>query len=406
MVNSFLFGNQSSSQSKYLLEFKAGKMQMKGTTVNPINKKGLVYLHRADDNLMHFCWKDRTSGQVEDDLIIFPDDTEFKKVPQCTTGRVFVLKFKSSNRRCFFWMQEANADKDDDICKKVNDYLNNPSASSTRNSSGLGVNLTDLPESDLHNLINNANSQQLMQLLSRFNGVSSAQVLTNLLNQSGPSRRHLSSSSRSSTKSSSASNNQETTATVQSPTATPVSNTTAASATSTSDKTTTSSTTDPASTTAAGGTIQLSDLQNIISGLEVNNQNKKEVTVDLASIVNSEALKTLLANKEFMDKVKDLLPDTSEAGIGEKTLTEQVSSTIESVQFKSALSTFNSAFQSGLLGPLIQQFNLSEAAVAAANEGNLEAFVKAMEESSSKSKSSSITSDKKDTASDSDMALE
>lgn len=72
MVNSFLFGNQSSSQSKYLLEFKAGKMQMKGTTVNPRKEKGLVYLHKADDNLMHFCWKDRTSGNVEDDLIIFP----------------------------------------------------------------------------------------------------------------------------------------------------------------------------------------------------------------------------------------------------------------------------------------------------------------------------------------------
>ena len=42
---------------------------------------------------------------LQDDLIIFPDDVEFKAVPACTTGRVFVLKFKTSNKRMFFWMQ-------------------------------------------------------------------------------------------------------------------------------------------------------------------------------------------------------------------------------------------------------------------------------------------------------------
>lgn len=44
-------------------------------------------------------------GNVEDDLIIFPDDCEYVKVPQCTTGRVYLLKFKSSNRKFFFWLQ-------------------------------------------------------------------------------------------------------------------------------------------------------------------------------------------------------------------------------------------------------------------------------------------------------------
>jgi len=39
------------------------------------------------------------------DLIIFPDDVEYKHVTQCTTGRVYLLKFKSNNRKMFFWMQ-------------------------------------------------------------------------------------------------------------------------------------------------------------------------------------------------------------------------------------------------------------------------------------------------------------
>lgn len=91
--------------------------------VHPDKRKGLLYLYQSEDSLMHFCWKDRHTGKlfktllksmltffyetgvVEDDLIIFPDDCEYVRVSQCTTGRVYLLKFKSSNRKLFFWMQ-------------------------------------------------------------------------------------------------------------------------------------------------------------------------------------------------------------------------------------------------------------------------------------------------------------
>lgn len=67
-----LFGNASSrNQSKNLVEFKAGKMTMKGKMVHPDKRKGLVYLHQTDDSLMHFCWKDRTTGTVEDVSCVF-----------------------------------------------------------------------------------------------------------------------------------------------------------------------------------------------------------------------------------------------------------------------------------------------------------------------------------------------
>lgn len=41
-------------------------MSLKGTTVTPDKRKGLVYVQQTDDSLIHFCWKDRTSGNVED----------------------------------------------------------------------------------------------------------------------------------------------------------------------------------------------------------------------------------------------------------------------------------------------------------------------------------------------------
>eukprot|EP00126_Sphaerothecum_destruens_P001052 Sdes_comp12760_c0_seq1m3010 len=96
--------NNAASNSR-LVEFKAGKMKLEGKLVTPDQRKGLVYIHQSQDQLLHFCWKDRTTGEVEDDLIIFPEEAEFKIVEQCTTGRVLLLNFRSSDRKMFFWLQ-------------------------------------------------------------------------------------------------------------------------------------------------------------------------------------------------------------------------------------------------------------------------------------------------------------
>jgi 26S proteasome regulatory subunit N13 len=67
MSSGALFGNNSTrGASKNLVEFKAGKMTMKGKIVYPDNRKGQLYVYQADDSLMHLCWKDRTTGVVED----------------------------------------------------------------------------------------------------------------------------------------------------------------------------------------------------------------------------------------------------------------------------------------------------------------------------------------------------
>merc|ERR1719238_1092742 len=152
-------------------------------------------VEQGDDQLMHFKWKDRTSGNIEDDLIIFPDDVESKKVAQCTTGRVFILKFKSTTRKLFFWMQEPKDDKDEEFCKKVNDFLNNPpapgSSSSRGNSMGGsggsgGLDLSNLGDSELQSLLNNMSQSQLVQLFG--GGGSGLAAITN-----SPSSRQRSS---------------------------------------------------------------------------------------------------------------------------------------------------------------------------------------------------------------------
>jgi len=125
-TNLFAQPTGNSSTIKALVEFKAGKMTFSNNRVTPIKRKGLVQLTQSPDSLIHFIWKDRSSGATEDDLIIFPEEATFKRITQCTTGRVYLLEFKSSTKKHFFWLQEPSDEKDEENCTKINQYINNP----------------------------------------------------------------------------------------------------------------------------------------------------------------------------------------------------------------------------------------------------------------------------------------
>ncbi|KAI8596289.1 adhesion regulating molecule, partial [Dissophora ornata] len=111
----------AAATNPHLLEFKAGRCTRTAGTdiVEPEPTKGLVYLDE-EDGLMHFYWKNRTTDEIEDDFILFPGDAELIPVPQCTTGRVVMLQFKSSSQTLFFWLQDASTARDDFILQRVN----------------------------------------------------------------------------------------------------------------------------------------------------------------------------------------------------------------------------------------------------------------------------------------------
>jgi len=183
-----LFGGSSGSRShqKNIVEFRAGKMNLKGSTVTADKRKGLVYVYQSEDGLTHFCWKDRKSGTVEDDLIVFPDDCEYKKVTQCKEGsRVFLLKFKTSARKLFFWMQEPKTEGDDDLVWKVNDALNNPGGSgSSARQGGQSGSATPTPsESEMQALLSNMSQSQLMQLIGGMSDLGGSPGLLSHLTQ-------------------------------------------------------------------------------------------------------------------------------------------------------------------------------------------------------------------------------
>jgi len=379
--------------SKALVEFRAGKMNMSGTLVTPDKRKGMVMVEQGDDQLMHFKWKDRTTSTIEDDLIIFPDDVEFKKVTQCTTGRVFILKFKSTTRKLFFWMQEPKDDKDEEFCKKVNDFLNNPPAPGSSSSRGGsmgggsgGLDLSNLGDSELQSLLNNMSQNQLVQLFGGAGG--GLQALTN-----SPGSRQRSSGNAGSGAAAVAA-------------AAAASGTPAAAATSTTTSaTTTTSSSKPSDTatsaaSSAAANIRLSDLQNVLSGLPTGAAGTSGPSVDLSSGLTTEVLQPLLENSEFVRKMKELLPEEEQA---QDDATGQVRGTLHSPQFRQALGMFSSGLQTGQLAPLIREFNLGDAAIAAATKGDVEAFVKALQNNK---KPTGDEDKKKDDDDDDGMALD
>ncbi|KAF9267508.1 adhesion regulating molecule [Marasmius fiardii PR-910] len=112
------------SEGDTILAFKAGKAVRRGSTnfVDPSPTKGAVILSKGEDELLHFIWKNRETNAVEEDLILFPSDATFTKVSQ-SSGRVYVLKFSSSDQRHFFWMQDASPARDEEFANNVNGFL-------------------------------------------------------------------------------------------------------------------------------------------------------------------------------------------------------------------------------------------------------------------------------------------
>ncbi|KAK2520669.1 Adrm1, partial [Columba guinea] len=426
------------SSSKYLVEFRAGKMSLKGSTVTPDKRKGLVYIQQTDDSLIHFCWKDRTSGNVEDDLIIFPDDCEFKRVPQCTTGRVYVLKFKAGSKRLFFWMQEPKTDKDEEHCRKVNEYLNNPPMPGALggNASG-GHELSALGgEGGLQSLLGNMSHNQLMQLIgpTGLGGLGGLGALTgpglaSLLGSGGPPTSSSSSSSRSQSAAVTPSSTTSSTRVTPAPSV-------PAAASVTSPSPVPSSGNGTSSATSPTQPIQLSDLQNILATMNVpsgaggqqgngvlsrqlldpgvlwssltvlscsklsNSQPCIFFPVDLATVLTPEIMAPILANAEVQERLMPYLP----SGESLPQTAEEIQNTLTSPQFQQALSMFSAALASGQLGPLMSQFGLPTEAVDAANKGDVEAFAKAMQNSVKSDQKEGDVKDKKDE--DEDMSLD
>eukprot|EP01127_Copromyxa_protea_P004662 TRINITY_DN14493_c0_g1_i1.p1 TRINITY_DN14493_c0_g1~~TRINITY_DN14493_c0_g1_i1.p1 ORF type:complete len:358 (+),score=108.33 TRINITY_DN14493_c0_g1_i1:36-1076(+) len=341
-----LFAPLSEQKKDSLIEFKAGKLNKDPNSkwVRPDKRKGLIQLRQKDDQILHFIWKDRVTGAEEHDLMIFPDDAVWRKVKE-SNDRVYVLEFKTNDKKLFFWMQEPSAAKDDQIALDLNKFMNNPPQPGGSGLEGLG----------------NMDQQQLLQMLSQGGGGSAG--LGNLLR--GLRRPQ---------------------ATPPTP-STPTQLRPAASSTPAASSGSTTASSGSAAAGGSGNTISLSFLQNALANAQRNAQSQQN-TPSLNDVVDVEHIVAsgLFNNEEVVKKLAEYLPE------GTPVTAENMKDNVNSPQFKQAISMFNEALRTGELATIMASFGLEAKDIGP--NATIEDFLKAIQNQAQKDKVEGMETEK------------
>ncbi len=92
-------------------------------------RKGTLAVGRDADGTVHVTWRDRASGSVAFDRVVFPGDVSFRRIKTGKDAdRVYELKYVANNNRFFFWMQEPKADADAENARKLVESIDSPPA--------------------------------------------------------------------------------------------------------------------------------------------------------------------------------------------------------------------------------------------------------------------------------------
>lgn len=116
-------GSGANRSSRYHLEFNAGRSILQNRTIVSEPAKGVIQIMTADQGVMTLYHRDRASGNLLDEAMLFPGSVKLARVEQCTTGRVYVLRFDGSSRKMFFWMQDGDSSKDAEIVAKFRELI-------------------------------------------------------------------------------------------------------------------------------------------------------------------------------------------------------------------------------------------------------------------------------------------
>jgi len=171
-----LWAPSEQTKKDVLVEFRAGRMTYSPNSkmVDPDKRKGLVQLKQSpEENLIYFLWKDRTTGTEVLKLILFPGDATFRKVEEAKSGRIFVLEWKTTDKKEFFWMQEPKDEKDKEFCDNINKFINEPpTPTQNAGAGGLGAALGGMDQAQLRQLLQagGLGGMDPMQLLQMFGG--------------------------------------------------------------------------------------------------------------------------------------------------------------------------------------------------------------------------------------------
>jgi len=314
-----IFAPSSASNKDVFVEFRAGQMIMDTNTkwVRPDKRKGLVQLKKADD-LIHFIWKDRLTGQVEHDLILFPGDASFRKVNEAQ-GRVYLLAFETG-RKLFFWMQDSNADKEQENVEKMNKILKEGAPVEEQQPKGLAA---------LRQLTQPGN-EALLSALSQGAGIDQNQLL-GLLAQAQARGRGRG---------------------VPSPSTAPRPSPGAASTSSSGSSSSSASHPGPAASSASSNVQNA--LKNVLGRFGQQQPSAEQVAPSLGDVIDPDKIiaSGLFDQPAVLQELGKYLP-----GDGNVTVAN-LKEHVRSPQFQQAVEMFNAALRSGQLNTILQSFGL------------------------------------------------
>ncbi|CAO3628223.1 unnamed protein product [Mucor fragilis] len=305
-------------------------------------------MDQGEDRLLHLYWKERkTQSVVEDDLIIFPDEAEFRQITQCTTGRVYLLQFKTSNERHFYWMQSKSDEKDKEVAERVNELIRDPEANMNAAS--------DLDESSSHaelmRLLNGVESQDrsitpesLLHFLNSMNGETldedeDDEDDEDELMETATASPAAPAASTATTRALAA----EPAASVPEPTP----------AAPSSEAPATAPTQSVPGATPQQSNQQLDQLRQMLANVRPA---EASAPIALSDVLTTQSLTPLLNDPEICASLFPFLPEESERSA------EEVRQVVKSPQFSQALQSLSAALQTGQLGPLLSQLGLDPSA--------------------------------------------
>ncbi|CAJ0933518.1 unnamed protein product, partial [Mesorhabditis belari] len=289
--------------------------------VEPEVVRGLLKVRKTDDGYAHLQWKNLSSNVIEDDLILLTGDAIFMNVTECTDGKVYMVKFRSTQERRVFWIQDGTPNSDKDLVKKVNALISNDTSdlfSSIQRSQRAGASgsppRTPVALDSLWTPQNPTDRSRRVLGLDRYNAEDLRQMLAQITSRHNPFENLLGLSEDLSNGS---------------------------------------------AQNRAQNPLKSENSETSTSGHDVCDFN--EVFKD------PKVLEAIKKNKDrFMDKTIEYQEGSDQKVL----LTEEVETTTRRPEFQNAVRSITYAINSGQIGSVLQQFGLPENVVNASNSGD------------------------------------
>eukprot|EP00921_Rhytidocystis_pertsovi_P018141 GHVQ01028617.1.p1 GENE.GHVQ01028617.1~~GHVQ01028617.1.p1 ORF type:complete len:383 (+),score=67.94 GHVQ01028617.1:219-1367(+) len=320
------------SRSKNLVEFRAGKIAWDGSRATPDKRKGKISLCTGTDDLLHFRWTNRESGRIEDDLIVI-NDAYLEKVPEAKTGRIYVLRFSSSEKKFLFWMQEPEESEDEERINNFNKHAGGaPPAKPSNSSPPASCSVTSTSSSTAASKRLSTLSESTSSSVSESSTTSSVnQTVSQLLN----------------------------------------------------------GTSDPPPAIAAGlSSTTAAQLGEFVRSLARQNANSRTPPVSVSEILTPARFKDLMNDPEALNDLRQHLPPGHDSDSDMEEL-------IRSSQLQATMSNLSQAVYSDQLPVILSSMGLPSTSNSSVGD-NMERFVNALEASSGASASSGRSEKKKD----------